>query len=147
MKRVILAFMVISMILSLGINAGAEKSVVNFEQFIFEEQEQMQPRYNYTLSHVEDLLLTGGQASCKSTLTGKNGTTTKIEITMTLQKKALLWWESEGTWSGTYNTYYGTLRITKAAVESGTYRIKTVYKVYSGSDSETITAYSSEKKC
>jgi len=104
----------------------------------------IQPRYNYTSKFSETLTISGGTATCKASLTGINGTTTKVVIKMTLQKKTLLWWSEVETWSATYNTYYGTLSKT-ASVKSGTYRVKAVYTVYSGSNSESITDYSSQK--
>ena len=105
----------------------------------------IQPRYDYTKNHVENLSITNGTASCSATLTGINGTTTKVVIKMTLQKKTLLWWSEAESWTATYNTYYGTLSKT-ATVKSGTYRVKAVYTVYSGSNSESITDYSDQKK-
>ena len=94
---------------------------------------------------MENLSITNGTASCSATLTGINGTTTKVVIKMTLQKKTLLWWSEAESWTATYNTYYGTLSKT-ATVKSGTYRVKAVYTVYSGSNSESITDYSDQKK-
>ncbi len=104
----------------------------------------VQPRYDYTKNYNETLTIANGTASCTASLKGISGTTTKVVIKMTLQKKTLLWWSEVETWSTTSNTYYGTLTKT-AAVKSGTYRVKAVYTVYSGSNSESITDYSAQK--
>jgi len=77
---------------------------------------------------------------------GYSGTTTKVEITATLEKKVLLWWSDVQTWSGVYYGLQGTL-YKELSVASGKYRVKAVYKVYSGSSYETITAYSAEISC
>lgn len=118
-------------------------SVVSFAEPI-SEGTAIQPRYNYTDKFNETLTIASGTATCKATLAGISGTTTKVVIKMTLQKKTLLWWSEVETWSTTSNTYYGTLTKT-AAVKSGTYRVKAVYTVYSGSNSESITDYSAQK--
>ena len=104
----------------------------------------VQPRLDYTSSAMVNLVISSGKASCTSRLIGYKSTT-KIVITMTLQKKTLFWWSEVETWTGTYNTYVGELAKSKS-VGSGTYRIKTKFVVYSGSDSETITVKSPEKE-
>ncbi len=101
------------------------------------------PCYEYTKENEEILTISNGTATCISKLIGFAGTTTKIEITMTLEKKTLWWWSEEESWSQTYNNYRGTLTKTHS-VGSGTYRVKAVYVVYSGTQSETITSYSAE---
>lgn len=143
-KRLVSIMLVIVMLLSFSTFASAEVTpVINREDF--ENSGTVQPLYNYTNQCLTNLTKVNGKASCVADVTGYNGTTTKIEITMTLQKKTLLWWSTAETWTATYNTFYGTL--TKSiSVDSGTYRVKAVYKVYSGSNSESITSYSSEVK-
>ncbi len=101
------------------------------------------PCYEYTEENAETLTISNGTATCISRLTGILGTTTKIEITMTLEKKTLWWWSEEESWSQTYNYHQATLTKTHS-VGSGTYRVKAVYVVYSGTQSETITSYSAE---
>ncbi len=145
-KRMFVVFMMVAVFLSLNpsVYASELRAGINVAA-ISNEYTTIQPLYDYTASHVTNLTISGGTASCKASLTGYSGTTSKIEITMTLQKKTLLWWSNVESWTGTYNTYYGSLTKSKA-VDSGTYRVKAVYKVYSGSKSETITGYSAEKK-
>lgn len=114
------------------------------EQIEIEQGNEIVPFYDYTSSCTTALSISGGSASCKSYLNGKS-TVTKIAIKMTLQKKALLWWSEVETWNETYNATLASLTKTKT-VGSGTYRVKTVYTVYSGGASETITDYSGQKK-
>lgn len=143
-KRGLSLIMVIVLLFGLSAVSYAEP-VVPADKIIAENEPSIQPMYDYTRNYVENLSISNGTASCSATLTGINGTTTKIVIKMTLQKKTLLWWSEVETWSATYNTYNGTLSKT-ASVKSGTYRVKAVYTVYSGSNSESITDYSSQKE-
>ena len=141
-KRGLSLIMVIVLLFGLSVVSYAH-SAIPADKIIAENETSIQPMYDYTRNHVENLSISNGTASCSATLTGINGTTTKVVIKMTLQKKTLLWWSEVETWSSTHNTYYGSL--TKStSVKSGTYRVKAVYTVYSGSNSESITDYSSQ---
>ena len=89
--------------------------------------------------------ISGGKATCIGSLTGYQGTTTKVEITLTLQRKLA----SSSTWSDfynhpkqTFNSYCGTASFTKDIVKGYQYRTKAVYTAYAGAKSETITEYS-----
>ena len=103
----------------------------------------IQPCYDYTSTVSTKLNSPSGKAVCTANVNGYDGLTTKIKITMTLQKKALLWWSAVETWTTTVSDFYATLSKT-ATVESRKYRVKAEYVVYSGSNSESITQYSSE---
>ena len=103
---------------------------------------EIQPCYSYTSSIKATLNNSNGKALCAGSVTGYNGKTTKIKITMTLQKKTLLWWNEVENWSSTVNNYKSTLEKI-ATVGSGKHRVKVEAVVYSGSSSETITVYSS----
>ena len=103
----------------------------------------IQPLLDYTSSATVNLVISNNTAYCASQLIGYSSTT-KIKITMTLQKKSLLWWSEADSWSATY--YGNTAAMSRdCSVDSGTYRIKTVFVVYCGDDSETITVTTSEK--
>lgn len=119
---------------------SAERSIPN-ENFTQIDGDTVQPLYNYISDSTTSIKKLDGQVQCIASLTGYKGTTTKIVITITLQKKILLFWDDVKTWTKTYETYYGTLSKT-SDVSGGTYRFKAVYKVYSGTKSETITKYS-----
>lgn len=106
---------------------------------------EIQPRYEYTKSNNETLAISDDNALCGSTLTGYSGTTTKITIKMRLEKKVLWWWDEQTSWTATFNSYRGSLS-KSYSVGGGTYRVKAVYTVYSGTQSETITSYSQEVK-
>ena len=57
------------------------------------------------------------------------------------------WWIDVTSWSKTFNTYTAIYSTSKSSLSSGTYRLKTIAKVYNGSDYETITIYSSTVSC
>ena len=100
----------------------------------------------YTSNVTSELTISGTTATCKSSVEGKNGAT-KTEISQYLQKRT-----SSGDWntiysnSGTYNNANkNTLTGSKSGLGKGTYRLKTISKVYSGGKYETTTKYSSNK--
>ena len=100
-------------------------------------ENQVQPRYSYTNTISATLTNSSGKAMCAGDVTGYNGTTTKIVLTVTLQKKTLLWWSKVQEWTTTSNTYFATL-VKTVAVDSGTHRVKVEAKVYAGSNYENV---------
>ena len=105
----------------------------------------VQPFYTYTNDYTTIINISNGSVCCTADVTGYSSTT-KITITMTLQKKTLFWWSDIETWTTTVYNFTALLSGTVYNVDSGTYRTKAVYTVYSGNDSETITGYSQETK-
>lgn len=97
----------------------------------------IQPYYEYANIVTATLSKSNGKAVCNANVIGYNGTTTKIKITMTLQKKTLLWWSTVDEWTTTVNSYQAVFSKTRA-VNSGKHRVKVCAIVYSGSNSETI---------
>lgn len=111
---------------------------------IDDSNSNVMPCYTYTLKHSSVIVLNGSTATCESSVSGYSSVT-KITIKMTLQKKTVLWWSEVTSWSTTVNSDYASLIKTKS-LEKGTYRIKMSATVYSGSNSEEITGYSSQVK-
>ena len=106
--------------------------------------EEIGLRYTYTIAHTEALTVKSGTATATATLLGYS-TTTKVETKMYLQQSKSGSWTNVKSWSGTFNGSSGTLKKT-ATVAKGSYRMKVVYTVYSGTKKETITAYSTTVK-
>lgn len=129
-KKILALVMCVVLMCGTGLIASAETA-----------ENQIQPRYDYTNIISTSLNNVSGKAQCVGNVAGYSGTTTKIVMKMTLQKKTLFWWSKVQEWSLTSNTYYATLSKT-VAVESGTYRVKLVATVYSGSNSEEVDNYS-----
>ena len=102
--------------------------------------------YTYTYSCDSNMTISNKTITAKSSVIGYNGTTTKVVIKQTLQKKTSSGtWTSAGTASSTTNGYRATLSKKYTGLSSGKYRLKSVFTVYAGNNSETITKYSSEK--
>ena len=99
--------------------------------------------YQYTANITSSLSISGKKASCISVVHGFSGLATKVVITQTLQKQSGSTWTYVTSWNKTFNTWLGSLSNSKSSLSSGTYRLKTVAKVYSGNSYETITIYSS----
>ena len=100
----------------------------------------------YTSSCSSTLTVSGTTAKCISQATGYRNETTKIVITQTLQKKTSTGsWSKVSCWIETDASYKGYATNSKSGLSKGTYRLKTVFKVYAGSNYETLTKYSSNK--
>lgn len=92
------------------------------------------------------LTISDTTATCTSKATGYYGETTKIAISQTLQKKNSSGdWEYVDSWSETDQGYKGSATNYAYNLSSGTYRLKSVFTVYAGSDSETVEKCSFEK--
>lgn len=127
LKKILAMFMCLVLMCGMSIAVSAETS-----------ENQVQPRYSYTSGISATLRNSNGKALCVGDVLGYNGTTTKIVLTMTLQKKTLLlFWSTEKEWTITANDYTTALSKT-VAVDSGTYRVKVEAKVYSGSNYENV---------
>lgn len=144
-KKIISLMLSIVLIFCVSTVVSAESPVVT-PGTLEQTESDVMPCYEYTNTAATSLSIsTNGKATCSTSLNGYNGTTTKIVIKMTLQKDSWLWWSTEETWTTTVNNWYADLTKT-ATVDSGTYRVKVEFTVYSGSNSEEITIYSQEKK-
>ena len=136
-KKILSVVMVVVLCCGLGLTANA--------QSISTSESSVQPRYSYTSTIATTLINSSGNAKCGTIVEGYANAATKIKVTMTLQKKTLLWWSKAETWTTTVNDYYLSFYKT-VSVDSGKYRVKSEIVVYSGSASESITKYSSEKE-
>jgi len=136
---------ILSLVLLLGFSIPIQ--AVNPPELQQNIDDELVLRYAYTNHVVTNLSIASNIAYIDASLSGYPGTTTKVEITAKLQKKTLLFfWSDVESWSGTFNTYRGS--IYKAyGVSSGTYRVVATYKAYSGSASETINAQSGNATC
>ena len=106
--------------------------------------EQEPSRFTYINMASSNITPYGSTLYCRATLNGYSNVT-KIEILMTLQKKVLFWWTTEQSWAVSYYGYHYSFG-ESTTVGSGTYRLKSDFVAYSGSNSESTTVYSSEVK-
>ena len=139
-KRIASLFLAVLLLFSYALCASANGATdARMEQ---KEEPPTIQRFSYINFALAGLNIKNGTASCVADMEGYPGTTTKVVIEMTLQKRfMLLFWTDEQTWTQTFNSYTGTLSKT-AAVTSGTYRVQATFTVYSGTKSETTTCTS-----
>ena len=101
-------------------------------------------RYQYTRSCRSSLSISGNTATCVSIVKGYSGETTKIEVTQRFEKLLSSgWWYGTQSWNQTYYNWYALFENTKSVSESGTYQVRTIAKVYAGSNYETVEVCSS----
>lgn len=133
MKK-LLCFMLTFM---LSMSAFATMSVSAYNEQDTVITDIVQPRYSYTNSIGTYLYISGGKATCTSTVTGKS-TVTKIVATQYLEKKVDSSWEEVDHWDKTVNGDYLYMCNNKDNLDSGTYRVRTVATVYSGTNYEIV---------
>lgn len=139
MKKILSLILLFSLLTNNVLVAQASDDTSKFEE------PDIQLLYTYTFTLSTSLSISNQVATCTSYLDGY-AAVTKIVIEMTLQKESWLWWSTVETWSST--TYGNFAYISESySVDSDNYRVKTVFTVYSGTDYETITKYSSEVEC
>ena len=104
----------------------------------------VEARYAYTTSVTSTLTISNGTAYCKSSAKG-NSTVTKIDGIQYLEKKNGDKWEVIDSWSDSLSRNSLNMSNSKDNISSGTYRVKAVFTVYSGSSSEVVEKISTEK--
>ena len=128
-KRVVSALTVVLVIFSItGVSFAGEYGVT--------------PIYDYATEAICQLNISNGTAAAYSKVRGNYGTVTKVSASMYLEKYNNGKWPTVRTWSDSKNSNVFELSRT-TSVTKGLYRVRTVFTVYSGSKSETITRYSS----
>lgn len=138
-KRLISVILTVVLLCSMGMGTHAMNANTQSDT-------EIQPLLNYTSVTSALLTITDGRAICYADVIGYEGVTTKITIEMTLQKKTLWWWDDVQSWKLTNYDYIASDE-ESVNVSSGTYRVKAVFTIYSGTASETVTDYSPEKSC
>lgn len=103
------------------------------------------PCYEYVKTVTVNLDISDdGTATATSKITGYSGTTTKVYITMYLERKEDGKWKTVESWSDSAASYRLTLE-ESVDVDSGyTYRVRASCQVYAGSNYEFISEYSGE---
>ena len=142
MKKLLSVLVSLAMLMGTSVTAYADpEPEIPVEPGIIEE-------YQYTASANSSLSISNNTATCKSVIRGFSSLATKIEITQTLQETfGGISWYYVASWNNTFYDWYAMYTNTKNPISSGNYRVKTVAKVYSGSDYETITFYSTTITC
>lgn len=102
------------------------------------EEETISPMTLYTEKVTSTISISSKVATCKSTVIGIPGITTKIVITQRLQRLEGTSWVNIKSWTKTVNSDYATFTNQSGTLVSDTYRTRTIAKVYSGTAYETI---------
>ena len=111
------------------------------------EDNLVAPCYSYTESVTSSISISGTTATMTSRVSG-GSSVTKVYITQYLQKKSGSSWSQVGAGhTGVYYSTDATMQNKVTSLSSGTYRVKTVFKVFSGTSYETVTDYSSTTSC
>ena len=141
MKRILSMLAAGIMALNMSVCSYAEpQQDVNYDDIISAE-------YLYT-DNVKSLLsISSKKATCKSIVEDDDGEVTKIVLTQVLEKKDGSDWRNYAAWGGTFNQSSVTSVRTRESLSSGSYRFKTIAKVYKGSKYETVTTYSGAASC
>lgn len=101
------------------------------------------PYFLYTNSAKSTLIISGNTAYCESVIKG-DSTVTKIYATQYLEKKNGNKWETVDSWSDSVSGKSLSMSNSKDNLGSGTYHLRTVATVYSGSKSEPVVKTSME---
>lgn len=97
----------------------------------------VEARYAHTTSVTSTLNIYNGNAYCKSTAQG-DSTVTQIDGIQYLEKQNGKNWDVVESWSDSSKSNSLTMNNSKDNVGSGTFRVRTVFTVYSGSSSEVV---------
>lgn len=128
MKKIVsMAIVFVLMLSTLTISVSAESADENNN------------RYQYTHSCNSLLSISNNTASCSSDVRGYSGITTKIEITQCFEQ--LLpsgWWYRLNSWNQTFYNYRASFTNSTSVPGSGTYHVRTIAKVYAGSNYENV---------
>ncbi len=135
----------LGVLICLCANSGA---VVYAESIVPFIDDGISLAYEIACNPISDLEITGNTAYCTSSVGGTGAVS--ITVTQTLQKHWGLWiWNDvEGaTWTKTVDRNSIFLSSSKSGLDSGTYRVKSVFTLTDkNGKSETITVDSDEKK-
>ena len=97
----------------------------------------VEARYAYTTSVTSTLNISNGTAYCKSSAKG-NSTVTQIDGIQYLEKKNGDNWDIVDSWSDSSLRNSLNMSNSKDNIGSGTFRVRTVFTVYSGNSSEVV---------
>lgn len=105
------------------------------------------PCYDYTDRLTTTLSISSSkEASCRTTIYGIPGTTTKIVVTQYLEKKNGNSWDEVKKWADIpFDDWWCNCTNSYTVTESGTYRLRTEAKVYSNSKYENVDITSTEQ--
>lgn len=148
MKKGVISALIAASILAVSAMSSVSFAADALSDEVLPEVETVDPRYAIRADTYTDLSIKSGKATCYSYIEAED--VNKIIGTQILQKKGSLnqWSEILGAnWTNIAHTDHMSMSHTQSSLTSGTYRIKTVFKLTANDGTtETITIYSSEVK-
>lgn len=93
-----------------------------------------------------DFVISGGKAIMYAVVSGNSTKATKCEVTIELQEKGLVRWNTVESWTSTETGRRAELDVSLAVTAGKSYRMVMTATVWSGSDSETQTMTSKTLK-
>lgn len=137
MKRLIAYLMILVALFSVSVVPGFAVELPGASEIM--------PCYDYTKSVYADLSISeSGTATATSKITGYPGTTTRVYITMYLERIKDGEWETVESWSDSAASYRLTLEENVNVSKGYTYRVRVSFYSYSGTNNEYIIKYSEE---
>lgn len=151
MKRLITFIMMLTVCLTmLAFPAMAEEyPEEGFDFEAYEAQERLNgtpklSRWSYTATTSQDISIESREATALADVTGYKDKVTKIVIYMYIQQLNNGSWKTLDSGRYEYDSWHAMKEIYYSPCPHGyTYRLKTSYYVYSGTDYEYISGYSS----
>ena len=100
-------------------------------------ESEIMPLMEYIFDAEADFTISDGTAYMFAFVDGHLGKATKCEVTVELQRKGLLFWNTIETWTSTENGHRAEVDVSCAVADGETYRMVTSVTVWSGTQSET----------
>lgn len=144
MKKILMIIAAFAAISAVSVNVVAASTPR------YDSSYTVSPYYETASAATSTLTISGTTAKCESKLVGhSNVTSCKVE--QTLEKYSgwfWIWNDVDGaSWSNIISGSSGKVTNSKSGLESGTYRLKSVFTLTSSNGkTETITVYSEELK-
>ena len=149
MKKIIGFFLMMALMISMSLSvfASVETDHDDFNDYSWEREDiegtPSTERWSYISRTSQGMSITDDSTAIMTgSLTGYQGTTTKVIIYMYLQRRQDGIWKNLTWTKDEFNRFYGTAERLKYDCSRGTYRLKVSYYAYAGSKYENHVAYS-----
>ena len=144
MKKVCLAILSLAIALCIGVTGVVAANAA--ETTSQNAAVPIMPLLNFinrttTMIRVE----TNGRVTMTGSITGYNGLTTRVSITLHLEHRpnaSSAWRTVASEPTRTFNSFTGTHQAVRTVTARGQYRTRAVYRAYAGTRVETLTAFS-----
>ena len=100
---------------------------------------EIMPMMEHIYDADSDFVISDGKANMYAMVRGHSAEATKCEVTVELQEKGLLFWDTVESWTVTENGRRAEVDVSHKVIAGETYRMVTTVTVWSGSESETKT--------